>query len=115
MTDNVVEGSGLADLATVLPSPTDGNCFSGNTFSTSAPANLEQVMPCDGAGTGDLATGAIDIGGFLDTSKNPEGRPYEKTPVPAKQRVMPNAATAKARPAGVPVAVDLAAIAVPTR
>ena len=58
VTDNVVEGSGLADLAIVLRDAADGNCFSGNTFSTSAPANIEQVMPCDGAGTGDLATGA---------------------------------------------------------
>ena len=45
---------------------------------TSAPANIEQVMPCDGAGTGDLATGALDIGRFLDTSKNPDGGPTRR-------------------------------------
>ena len=33
--------------------PDDRNCFAGNAFSTSAPANIEQVMPCEGAGTGD--------------------------------------------------------------
>ena len=62
VTDNVVQGSGLADLAVILPSASDGNCFSGNTFTTSAPADIEQVMPCTGAGTGDLTAGALDIG-----------------------------------------------------
>jgi plastocyanin len=113
VTDNVVEGSGIVDLATLLPSPGDGNCFSGNTFTASAPANLEQVMPCEGAGTGDLATGALDIGRFLDTSKNPPGRSYRKTPVPGKQRNLARAARAPARPAGAPAAVDLATISVP--
>ena len=37
VTDNVVQGSGLADLAVILPDADDGNCFSGNTFTTSAP------------------------------------------------------------------------------
>ena len=69
-------------------------------------------MPCDGAGTGDLDAGALDIGQFLDTSKNPPGRAYEDTPVPPKQRNMANAATAKAQPAGAPAAVDLDSITV---
>ena len=34
-------------------------------------------MPCDGTGTGDLATGAVDIGQFLDTSGNPKGVPLQ--------------------------------------
>jgi hypothetical protein len=114
VTDNAVQGSGLADLAAILPAPDDANCFAGNTFTTSAPADLERAMPCTGAGTGDLATGALDIGKFLDTSKNPPGVPYRKTPVPGKQRTLPRAASAPARPAGAPAAVDLAAISVPT-
>jgi hypothetical protein len=111
--DNVVKGSGIADLAAILPGAGDGNCFSGNTFTTSAPANLEQVMPCTGAGTGDLTAGALDIGKFLDTSKNPPGVSYKKTPVPGKQRNLPRATRAPARPAGAPAAVVLAAISVP--
>lgn len=113
VTDNVVHGSSMADLATVLPTADDRNCFSGNTFSTSAPANLEQVKPCSGTGTGDLATGALDIGKFLDTSANPPGKSYKFTPIPRKQRNLPRATAAKARPAGAPVKVDLARITVP--
>jgi hypothetical protein len=115
VTDNVVQGSGMVDLATVLPAAGDGNCFSGNTFATSAPTNIEQALPCGGAvGTGDLTTGALDIGKFLDTSQNPKGRSYKVTPVPRRQRNLPRAATARARPAGRPPAVDLAAITVPS-
>ncbi len=92
VTDNVVTGSSIADIAALLPTIDDHNCFSGNTFGTSAPANIEQAKPCAGAGTGDLATGALDIGGFLDTSKNPKGRSYKETPAPKRQRTMPRAA-----------------------
>jgi plastocyanin len=113
VTDNVVERSGIVDLTTVLPTATDGNCFSGNTFSTSAPADIEHAVPCSGAGTGDLSTGALDIGQFLDTSKNPKGVAYPRTPVPKRQANMPSATTARARPAGAPKAVDVAAIDVP--
>ena len=72
----MVERSGLIDVGVVLSDAADGNCFSGNTFSTSAPANIEQVMPCDAAGTGDFTTGAVDIGEFLDTTGNAKGVGY---------------------------------------
>ena len=114
VTDNVVQGSGMADLAAVLPTADDRNCFAGNTFGTSAPANLEQSKPCGGAaGTGDLTTGALDIAKFLDLSGNPAGRPYQKTPVPPKQRNLAKATTARARPAGTPITVDVDRITVP--
>jgi plastocyanin len=113
VTDNVVEGSGMVDLGVVLSDAADRNCFSGNTFSTSAPANIEQVMPCDATGTGDFATGAVDIAQFLDTSGNAKGGGYKDSPVPRRQPNMPRAAKAKARPAGAPPAVDLAGITVP--
>jgi hypothetical protein len=114
VTDNVVERSGTVDLGVVLSDAADQNCFSGNTFSTSAPANIEQVMPCDAAGTGDFATGAVDIQQFLDTSGNAKGVAYKRSPIPKQQRNMPRAARAKARPAGAPIAVDLAAMQVPS-
>jgi hypothetical protein len=45
--DNVVEGSGLADLT--LGGPSDsGNCFQGNEISYTLPAALEVKQPCDG-------------------------------------------------------------------
>ncbi len=114
VTDNVVQGSGLVDLALILPTADDRNCFHGNTHATSAPANLEQVKPCSGTGTGDLTTGALDIGKFLDVVHNPPGRPYGQTPIPARQRTMRRASTARARPAGLPIAVDVASITEPT-
>jgi plastocyanin len=114
VTDNVVERSGMLDLGVVLSDAADGNCFSGNTFTTSAPANIEQVMPCDATGSGDFATGAVDIQQFLDTSKNAKGVGYKQSPVPQAQRNMPRASTAMAQPAGAPATVDLAAIQVPT-
>ena len=113
ITNNVVQGSGIADLALILPTADDRNCFHGNTHATSAPANLEQVKPCSGTGTGDLTTGALDIGKFLDIVNNPPGLPYEKTPIAPRQRTMPRASTAPARPAAEPVRVDLESIVVP--
>ncbi len=114
VTDNVAEGAELADLAAILPNPGDGNCFSGNTFASSAPTAIEQAMPCGGTGTGDLTAGALDVGQFLDTSRYPKGLPYATTPVPRRQRNLPRAASARARPAGAPVVVDLASIEVPS-
>jgi plastocyanin len=113
VTENVVERSGMTDLAAVLPTPDGGDCFAGNTFSASAPANIEQAMPC-GAAVGDLSAGALDIAKFLDTSQNPKGLPYKQTPVPKRQRNMPRASAARARPAGAPPAVDLTAITMPS-
>jgi plastocyanin len=112
VTGNVVNTSGMVDLAAVVPAPNSGDCFAGNTFTSSAPTDIETAMPCTGP-TGDLSSGALDIAKFLDTSHNPKGLPYAKTPLPGKQRNMARATTARARPAGAPPAVDLATITVP--
>src|SRR5262249_2202347 len=50
-TDNVVRGNNVhgtrfADLATVLVTPADGNCFARNQYGTSAPRHIEALMPC---------------------------------------------------------------------
>ena len=112
---NVVERSGLADLAVALPGVDDGNCFSGNTYTSSAPTGIEGLLPCGAPPTADpaAAPGALDIAGFLDVSDNPRATPYRKTPVPPKQRRMPKARTAAARPAGAPVVPDLAGLQLP--
>ena len=53
--DNVIEGSGLGDLAigTLGDDPAAlGNCFTGNTVTSTAPTDLETLAPCDGEGSG---------------------------------------------------------------
>jgi hypothetical protein len=55
----------------------------------------------------------LDIAKFLDTSQNPKGLPYAKTPIPPRRRNLPRARSARAQPAAAPTAVDLSAIATP--
>lgn len=43
---NVVSGSGKADLAVAEWGGGDPSCFTGNTFGTSLPAKVENVLPC---------------------------------------------------------------------
>jgi plastocyanin len=113
--DNDVRDSKLADLAVILPSAHDGNCFSGNSFTTSAPTGIEALLPCGGPPGADPATapGALDIAQFLDVSSHPEGTPYRRTPVPRPQPRLPAARSAPARPAGAPVVPDLGSLQVP--
>ena len=118
---NDVSGSGIADLAVGSLQPDLaglGNCFGGNTFSTTAPADLEELAPCTGEPTSD----AWDVGVLnlaeLVTSERPPSVDYETapTPEPEDQPNMPDAETAPARPAtDAPFDVDLDAIVVPTR
>ena len=123
---NVVEGSGVADIAvgavSVLPESDSveelRNCFSGNTYSTAAPTALESLAPCDATPTAtDWKTGELNaIAVFLVQSAKPEEDAYKTTPVPAEQPSMPDATTAPAQPAtDVPEKVDLASITVPDK
>ncbi len=131
VTDNVVENSGVADLAVSTvdivgsgESTEDlGNCFAGNTFSTSAPEQLEQLAPCDADGNlvdgsgGDWEVNALDLLGlFGDPADAPPEDAYQSTPEPGPQPNMPDAESAPASPAtDVPGAVDIDAITVPDR
>ncbi len=119
---NVVEGSGVADLAVgtidvfATGETTDklGNCFSDNTFGTSAPQNIETLAPCDGTGSGDWNAGVLDlVGVFLDIPAQPPANRWKTTPVPPAQRNMPGSTTAKPKPFRGPSKLDLAAIQVP--
>ncbi len=108
--DNVVSGSGEADLAWFGGT---GNCFEGNRFTTSKPSNIEHVLPC--AGTPVPATDALDLQKYLDATK-PKSVGYSKarTPKPPKLPGMKKPATAKARPAvGIVIRVNLAAVKTP--
>jgi plastocyanin len=111
--DNAVSGSGRADLGIIPADADDANCFAENAYRTSAPLSIEQVKPCAGAPSGDPNAGALDIRQFLDTSKNPKGLPYARTPVPGPRSGMPRAARAPAAPAGAPVMPALDAITTP--
>src|SRR5918997_1804859 len=57
------------------------NCFADNEHATSAPADLETLAPCEGEGSGDWATGALDFAPFL--AEKPPSQDYKTTPVPA--------------------------------
>lgn len=115
--DNVVEGSGHADLAAVFTQPQQANCFARNTFRTSAPSGIEQRLPCTGERAADLTPGQVDPNELLNRDE-PEGKPFDQQPVPEPQPNMPDAENAKpvpARASVVPARVDVDAINVPGR
>ncbi|MEQ1786530.1 MAG: right-handed parallel beta-helix repeat-containing protein, partial [Acidimicrobiales bacterium] len=100
---NDVSGSGLADLAVGSLQPDLAgldNCFSDNTFGTTAPVSLEDLAPCSGSPTSDdWSVGVLDLGALV-ASERPPSVDYREadTPEPADQPNMPDAATAPARP-----------------
>jgi hypothetical protein len=123
--DNVVENSGLADIASTtiqlygnkLTTADLNNCFSGNTFKTSAPADLEGLAPCDGKGNGgDFDKDSLNLAPLLaEQPPKPPKDAYRKTPVPPAQDVMPNATSAAAKKFTGPAKPDVAAIKVPAK
>ncbi|TPW14007.1 MAG: hypothetical protein FD127_1676, partial [Acidimicrobiaceae bacterium] len=94
-----------------------GNCFSGNTFTTSAPNDLQTLAPCDATGSGDWADGAYNIAAWLGEVHPPSVDWQIATLPPLEQQEnMPDAATAQAHPAtDVPRNIDVAAITVPAK
>ncbi len=85
------------------------NCFAGNTFATSLPDGIEELMPCPG-----LVTPVDAV--TWEQPQPPKGVDYRDVPVPGPQRSMPDAATAPWTSASpIPPVVDLAAIEVPSR
>jgi plastocyanin len=107
--ENVVSGSGLADLGLLGGT---GNCFAGNTFKTSKPAAIETALPCPNT----VAAGADQLPADPFLSEKPPSVAYQraKTPKPPRLRGMRRPARAPARPAvGIVVAVDVDAIPVP--
>ena len=118
VSDNTIEGSGLGDIAigTLTDDPAAlQNCFSGNTFATSSPADLETLAPCGATGTGDWSNGALDLGALIASERPPAGD-YKVQPVPEDQPNMPDAATAPVVPAPAgPPTIDVTSIVVPAR
>lgn len=108
--DMIVASAG-ADVSTL------GNCFSGNTFSTTFPLKLEQLAPCDATGSGNWKDGEYNIVSWL-AEKHPPSVDWKTATLPAlqPQTQMPDAASAPAHPAtDVPFAVNLDAIVTPTK
>ncbi len=117
--DNDVSASGIADLVNSgFAAPTEelGNCFSGNIFSSSQPAALETLAPCDGEGSGDWSIDAFDPVQIV-TFEPPEGIDYQIAELPPLPQLpgMDDPANAPANPAvGLPGTFDTGSIARPT-
>jgi hypothetical protein len=122
--DNVVRENELAgntyDLASVTtitdPSDSGGNCFSGNEYTTSTPVDIEQVLPCHEPARGyvaDLGLFALLLGGTKPASAD-----YREVDLPGPPALtgMPNARSARARPAThePSIRVRAEALSVPT-
>ncbi|MFN8016608.1 MAG: right-handed parallel beta-helix repeat-containing protein [Acidimicrobiales bacterium] len=123
VTDNVVESSKLADLASgTIPNTSEAiealdNCFSGNTYKTTSPADLEALAPCDGDGSGgDFSKNAFDLLVLINEQPaKPSKDSYQKTPVPGDQPNMPDATTAPYKKFTAPEKIDVDAIKVPSK
>ncbi len=113
---NTVEGNVLDDNALDLLYLQDpsidhsaGNCFAGNTFTTSLPTRIESLLPCPGVQTPVAAV-------VWEQPLPPEGIDYRSIPAPKGQASMPAASTAPwASASPTPPTVDLASIEVPDR
>lgn len=116
--DNVVAGSGVADIALAAPGGAD-TCFAGNRFRTSAPPGLQTMLPCSGfrfPTPGDYAATFLSLGYVVQagTDAFPRGD-WRALPPPPDQPGMPDAATAPAVPAAdVFRTPDLGSIELPT-
>lgn len=111
--NNRIEGNVLTGNAKDLVyaptgvSDAGGNCFVGNTFGTSQPADIERVMPCTGAGTRPSLLP-------LDRPTAPRGPDYRDLPAPPSQATMPSGAMSATGGIGaLDLAVDVAPIMVP--
>jgi hypothetical protein len=104
--DNVVTGSGVADLALIAPSGPD-NCFSGNHVAKTIPAFLQQTHVCDTIGAripgGDFGASIALLGRFLHANGSAFDATaaferWKTTPAPPAQPTMPGDVMAPAGP-----------------
>ncbi len=122
--NNVLEDNRRADIA-VGSAGTDlwtlGNCFEGNTYTTSAPTNLEALSPCGTPLTadGDWVTGDLQVITWLaDAETAPPSVDWKIATLPEMPVFdsMPDAATAPGVAASAtPPVVDLDAVTVPDK
>jgi hypothetical protein len=112
--DNVVSGSAEWDIVVItLSGEAEGNCFAGNEAATTAPADIEQVLPCDGT----AQAYEPEVARFLEIVEGDRPPPVDyrevELPDPGELENMPDAATAPPVPAGPPPEIDLDAISLP--
>ncbi|NLD76056.1 MAG: hypothetical protein GX643_05255 [Acidimicrobiales bacterium] len=122
---NVIESSGLADMASATLAFTEddlvtaelNNCFSGNTFTSTAPVDLELLAPCDGEGNGgDFTDGELNLGVLIaDLPPTPDKDSYKTTPEPPAQETMPGDVEAPHVHFEAPEKPDVDAITVPAK
>ena len=123
--NNVLEDNRRADIA-VGSAGTDlwtlGNCFEGNTFTTSAPLDLETLAPCGtplSQDAGDWTAGDLNVITWLaDQATAPPSVDWKIATLPEMPVFdsMPDAATAPGVVASAtPPVVDLDAITVPDK
>lgn len=119
--DNHVSDSRVADLAEGMIDPAEtatlGNCFSGNTFTTTAPSRLEEKAPCGRPSSGDFAEGALDLTVLIARPKPPSAD-YRRVVLPDVPELpnMPDPKGSPARPAtGMPPRVDVGSVRLPAR
>ena len=107
---NALSGNALDLYYSPVAAPTDpmGNCFAGNSFTTSAPAEIETVLPC-GSTPAALASPAT-----VALPQAPPGVDYRTITPPASQQGMPDTKVPATPAVSVFVAPDLAALATPT-
>jgi parallel beta-helix repeat protein len=93
---NTLSGSAKADLA-LARGVAGGNCFAGNTFVTSLPAKIEELLPCEGqAGSTDgdasvAADLAVSVPDALDRLALDGPRPdWRSMPAPESQPNSPD-------------------------
>jgi len=123
--NNVLEDNRRADIAVGSAGSdlwTLGNCFEGNSFTTSAPLDLEKLAPCGSPlskDAGDWTAGDLNVITWLaDQATAPPSVDWKTAPLPDMPVLesMPNAATAAAVPASAtPPVIDLDAITVPDK
>ena len=112
---NVAQGNGI-DLGYYLSTGPDitamGNCFTGNTFTTSGPDTIETALSCGGANSDGGPRVTSDPARF--TAQEPPGVDYRTIALPGPQPSMVDALTAPARSAeGQRPNIDVNAITVP--
>lgn len=100
--DNVIEGSGRADLSLAGPSGT-GNCFGGNGEVSSLPVGLQVFQRCDGLRLPvlfEMGGTTEQLGRIMENGLSLRPDPaHGSAPKPGDLAQMPDAAQAPGRPA----------------
>ncbi|HQF93269.1 MAG TPA: right-handed parallel beta-helix repeat-containing protein [Microthrixaceae bacterium] len=102
--NNTLAGNGVDLVFTTTTGAQDDNCFENNQFTTSSPTAIEQALVCNAAGTANGTEPTIPVPTHAD---------YRTVPAPGPQQSMPNALTAKAKPARGPLELVYADLTAP--